>query len=67
MKILFRLVGLALICFLTVYIVSCGQRDEDDEVSPVDWCVQIQVLIVHWSPNLNWNPLLNPLSRMEWF
>ena len=36
MKTLFRLLGLALICFFTVYIVSCGQREEDDEVSPVE-------------------------------
>ncbi|RKU06134.1 hypothetical protein C6503_26295 [Candidatus Poribacteria bacterium] len=36
MKTLFRLFGLAFICFLTVYIVSCGQRDEDEEVGPVE-------------------------------
>ena len=36
MKVLFRLVGLALICFLTVYIVGCGQGEEDEEVSPTE-------------------------------
>ena len=36
MKILFRLFGLAFICFFTIYMVSCGQREEDEEVSPVE-------------------------------
>lgn len=36
MKALFRLVGLALICFLTVYIIGCGQGEEDEEVSPTE-------------------------------
>ena len=36
MKILFRWIGLALICFSVLYIVSCGQREETDEVSPTE-------------------------------
>ena len=36
MKTLFRLFGLAFICFFTIYIVSCGQPDEDEEVGPVE-------------------------------
>lgn len=36
MKVLFKLFGLALICFFSVYMVSCGQREEDEEVSPVE-------------------------------
>ncbi|MYB95559.1 formylglycine-generating enzyme family protein [Candidatus Poribacteria bacterium] len=36
MKTIFRLFGLALICFLTVYIVGCGQGEEDEEVSPTE-------------------------------
>ena len=36
MKTLFRLFGLALICFSTIYIVGCGQREEDDEVGPTE-------------------------------
>ena len=36
MKTFFRLFGLALICFLTVYMVGCGQGEEDEEVSPTE-------------------------------
>ena len=36
MKILFRLIGLALITFFGLYIVSCGQREEADEVGPTE-------------------------------
>ena len=34
MRILFRLLGFGLVCLSVVYIVSCGSRDEDDEVAP---------------------------------
>ncbi|MCG9134729.1 formylglycine-generating enzyme family protein [Candidatus Poribacteria bacterium] len=36
MKTLLKLFGLAFICFLTLYIVSCGQREEDEEVGPTE-------------------------------
>ena len=36
MKTLFSILGLAFICFSAVYIVSCGQREEDDEVGPTE-------------------------------
>ena len=36
MKTLLKFFGLALICFSAVYIVSCGQREEADEVSPTE-------------------------------
>ena len=39
MKTLFRLFGLAFICFLSVYMFSCGQREEYDEVPPT-WSVE---------------------------
>ena len=35
MKNLFILLGLVLTCLSTIYIVSCGQRAEDDEIHPV--------------------------------
>ena len=35
MKNLFTLLGLMLVCLFAVYIVSCGQRAEDDEIDPV--------------------------------
>ena len=34
-KILFKLLGLVLACLFFVYIVSCGQREDDDEITPV--------------------------------
>ena len=36
MEILFRRIGLALICFFVLYILSCGQGEEADEVSPTE-------------------------------
>ncbi|MCY3551575.1 MAG: formylglycine-generating enzyme family protein [Candidatus Poribacteria bacterium] len=35
MRILFKLSGLALICLFVVHIVSCGQREEDNEVDAI--------------------------------
>ena len=35
MKILLKLLGLVLACLFTVYIVSCGEREDDDEITPV--------------------------------
>ena len=35
MKILLRLLGFALACLFVVYIVSCGTREDDDEITPV--------------------------------
>lgn len=35
MKTLFKLLGLVLACLFFVYIVSCGQREDDDEITPV--------------------------------
>ena len=35
MKILFGLLGIALVCLSIVYIVSCGTRENDDEITPV--------------------------------
>ncbi|RKU27803.1 hypothetical protein C6499_11250 [Candidatus Poribacteria bacterium] len=36
MKTLFGLIGLALVCFSAIYIMSCGTREEGDEVGPVE-------------------------------
>ena len=35
MRILFRLFGLVLICLFVVHMVSCGQREEDNEVGTI--------------------------------
>ena len=35
MKILFRLLGFALVCLSAVYIVSCGQREDEEEIKAV--------------------------------
>ena len=35
MRILFRLFGLTLICLFVVHMVSCGQREEDNEVGTI--------------------------------
>ena len=35
MRILFRLFGLVLTCLFVVHIVSCGQREEDNEVGTI--------------------------------
>ena len=35
MKILFGLLGLTLVYLSTTYIVGCGEREEDDEITPV--------------------------------
>jgi len=34
-KPLFRLLGFVLVCLSSVYIVSCGQREDDTEITPV--------------------------------
>ena len=56
MKILFRLFGLALICFFALYIVSCGQREEDEEVDPTE--------LVRADPNTDDStPIAEPLPE----
>ena len=54
MKIL-KLFGLALICFSTIYIVGCGQREEDDEVGPTE--------LVRADPSTEITPTPEPLPE----
>ena len=35
MKTLFRLLGLALACLSAIHIISCGSREDDEEITPV--------------------------------
>ena len=57
MKTLFRWIGLALISFSVLYIVSCGQREEADEVGPTE--------LVRADPSTDSTPAAEPLLEPE--
>ena len=60
MKTLFTLFRLAFICFLTVYIVSCGQRDAEEEVDPVE-LMRADPIADSRTPALEPEPVLEPI------